>query len=156
MLHPDTINQKGVYYHIHLFLYKKYSGMVEKLLKQSFRNPLLLSQYARKLQYHVPWSGGVQTDYARYYCRRMLQHDTFKQKIALLHIQPLVQDQQTCSSPRRPLFLHALSFEGTSKRCVNFLNLFFVYFRSLKMHYSIQSLNCAVCHFFQKYCTDIY
>ena len=30
----------------------------------------------------------------------------------------------TCSSPRRPLFLHSLSFECTSKLCINFLNQF--------------------------------
>ena len=34
----------------------------------------------------------------------------------------------TFSSPRRPLFLHALSFECTSKLCINFLNRFSVYF----------------------------
>ena len=34
----------------------------------------------------------------------------------------------TCSSPRHPLFLHALSFECTSKLCGTFLNLFLVYF----------------------------
>ena len=35
---------------------------------------------------------------------------------------------QTCSSPRRPLFLHALSFECTSNLCVTFLNQFLVFF----------------------------
>ena len=30
----------------------------------------------------------------------------------------------TCSSPRRPLFMHALSFERTTKLCINFLNQF--------------------------------
>ena len=34
----------------------------------------------------------------------------------------------TCSSPRRPLFLHGLLFECTSKLCINFLNQFEVYF----------------------------
>ena len=34
----------------------------------------------------------------------------------------------TWSGPRRPLFLHALSFECTSKMCINFLNKFSVYF----------------------------
>ena len=34
----------------------------------------------------------------------------------------------TCSSPRRPLFLQALSFECTSKLCITFLNQFSVYF----------------------------
>ena len=34
----------------------------------------------------------------------------------------------TCSSPRRPLFLHALSFECTSKLCGTFLNQFSDYF----------------------------
>ena len=32
------------------------------------------------------------------------------------------------SSPRRPLFLHALSFECISKLCIDFLNQFLVYF----------------------------
>ena len=50
----------------------------------------------------------------------------------------------TCSRPRRPLFLHALSIECTSKLCINFLNQFSVYFHILKMHYIIQSLNCVV------------
>ena len=35
----------------------------------------------------------------------------------------------TCSSPRLPLFLHALSFECTSKFCINFINQFSVYLR---------------------------
>ena len=35
---------------------------------------------------------------------------------------------KTCSGPRRPLFLHALSFECTSKLCITFLNQFSVYF----------------------------
>ena len=34
----------------------------------------------------------------------------------------------TCSSPRRTFFLHALSFECTSKLCITFLNQFSVYF----------------------------
>ena len=34
----------------------------------------------------------------------------------------------TCSSPRRTFFLHALSFECTSKTCITFLNQFSVYF----------------------------
>ena len=34
----------------------------------------------------------------------------------------------TCSSPRRTFFLHALSFECTSKPCITFLNQFSVYF----------------------------
>ena len=43
--------------------------------------------------------------------------------------QLFIKDQfKTCSSPRRPLFLHALSFECTSKLCINFLNQFSVYF----------------------------
>ena len=32
----------------------------------------------------------------------------------------------TWSGPRRPLFLHALSFECTSKMCINFINQFSV------------------------------
>ena len=34
----------------------------------------------------------------------------------------------TCSRPRRPLFLHTLSFECTTNLCINFLNQFSVYF----------------------------
>ena len=34
----------------------------------------------------------------------------------------------TCSRPRRPFFLHALSFECTSKLCIDFLNKLSVYF----------------------------
>ena len=34
----------------------------------------------------------------------------------------------TCSIPRRPLFLHMLSFECTTKLCINFLNQCSVYF----------------------------
>ena len=37
-------------------------------------------------------------------------------------------DLWTCSSPRRTFFLHALSFECTSKLCITFLNQFSVYF----------------------------
>ena len=36
--------------------------------------------------------------------------------------------QLTCSSPRGTFFLHALSFECTSKLCITFLNQFSVYF----------------------------
>ena len=57
---------------------------------------------------------------------------------------------QTCSSPRRSLFLPALSFQCTSKLCITFLSQFLVYFHILKMHYIIQSLNCVVRHFFQE------
>ena len=39
---------------------------------------------------------------------------------------------ETCSSPRRTFFLHALSFECTSKLCIPFLNQFSVYFHILK------------------------
>ena len=39
-----------------------------------------------------------------------------------------VLSYKTCSSARRPLFLHALSFECTSKLCITFLNQFSVYF----------------------------
>ena len=35
---------------------------------------------------------------------------------------------QNCSSPRRPLFQNALSFECTTKLCINFINQFLVYF----------------------------
>ena len=37
-------------------------------------------------------------------------------------------DPTTCSSPRRTFFIHALSFECTSKLCIIFLNQFSVYF----------------------------
>ena len=50
----------------------------------------------------------------------------------------------TCSSPRRPLFLHALSFECTSKLCAIFINIIFVYFHGKRMHNTIQSLNYAM------------
>ena len=56
----------------------------------------------------------------------------------------------TCSSPRRTFFLHALSFECTSKLCITFLNQFSVYFRIFKMHNTILSLNCVVRHSFFK------
>ena len=36
--------------------------------------------------------------------------------------------KMTCSSPRRPIFLHTFSFECTKKLCINFLNQFSVYF----------------------------
>ena len=36
--------------------------------------------------------------------------------------------ERTCSSPRRPLFLHTLSFECTSKLCVTFLDQISVHF----------------------------
>ena len=35
---------------------------------------------------------------------------------------------KTCSSPRRTFFLHALSFECTTKMCITFLNQFLAYF----------------------------
>ena len=57
---------------------------------------------------------------------------------------------KTCSSPRRPLFLHALSFECTSKLCITFLNQYSAYFHILTMHNTIQSLIFFVHHFFQK------
>ena len=41
---------------------------------------------------------------------------------------------KTCSIPRRTFFLHALSFESTSKLCITFLNKFSVYFDIQKMH----------------------
>ena len=34
----------------------------------------------------------------------------------------------TWSSPRRPLFIHALSFQCTSKLCINFINQVSIYF----------------------------
>ena len=51
--------------------------------------------------------------------------------------EPEVTLQVTCSSPRRPLFLHALSFECTSKLCGTFLNQFSDYFNIKKMHNTI-------------------
>ena len=44
---------------------------------------------------------------------------------------------KTCSSPRRPLFIHALSFQCTSKLCGTFLNQFSDYFHIKKMHNTI-------------------
>ena len=35
-----------------------------------------------------------------------------------------IYDIMNWSSPRRPLFLHALSFQCTTKLCINFLNQF--------------------------------
>ena len=43
----------------------------------------------------------------------------------------------TSSSPRRTFFLHALSFDYTSKLYITFLNQFSVYSHILKMHYII-------------------
>ena len=43
----------------------------------------------------------------------------------------------TCSSPRRPLFLHALSFECTSNLCGTLLNQFLVFFHIKKTHNTI-------------------
>ena len=53
----------------------------------------------------------------------------------------------TCSSPRRKFFLHALSFESTSKLYITLLIKMSVYFHIKKMHYTIQSLNCVVRRF---------
>ena len=50
---------------------------------------------------------------------------------------PLGYYNKTCSSPRRTFFLQALSFQCTSKLCVNFLNLFLVYIFILIMHNTI-------------------
>ena len=44
---------------------------------------------------------------------------------------------KTCSSPRRTFFLHALSFQCTSKLCGTFLNQFSDYFHIKKMHNTI-------------------
>ena len=57
---------------------------------------------------------------------------------------------RTCSSPRRTFFLHALSFECTSKLCITFLNQFSAYFHIKKMHNTILSLNCVVRYYFSK------
>ena len=35
---------------------------------------------------------------------------------------------KTCSSPRRTIFIHVLTFECTSKLCITLLNQFSVYF----------------------------
>ena len=43
-----------------------------------------------------------------------------------------IKQPMTCSSPRRPLFVHVLSFECTSKLCITFLNQFLVYFHIKK------------------------
>ena len=57
---------------------------------------------------------------------------------------PLPTAYETCSSPRRTFFLHALSFECTSKLCGTFLNQFSYYFHTKKKHNTIYSLNCVV------------
>ena len=49
----------------------------------------------------------------------------------------------TCSSPRRQLFQHALSFECTSKLCGTFLNNFLVFFSYITVKY-----------FWKKICTQ--
>ena len=49
----------------------------------------------------------------------------------------LKQSPMTCSSPRRTFFLHALSFQCTSKLCGTFINQFSDYFHIKKMHYTI-------------------
>ena len=62
----------------------------------------------------------------------------------------------TCSSQRRTFFLLMLSFQCTSKLCITFLNQFSVYFHILKMHNTIQSLNCVVHHFFLKNIAQVF
>ena len=52
-------------------------------------------------------------------------------------LQNISQVRLTCSSPRRTFFLHALSFECTSKLCGTFLNQFLYYFHIKKMHNTI-------------------
>ena len=52
-------------------------------------------------------------------------------KIVIIASRDMVGDEvssmvMTCSSPRRTFFLHALSFECTSKLCGTFLNQFLV------------------------------
>ena len=48
----------------------------------------------------------------------------------------LAISMQTYSSPRRPLFLHALSFQCTSNLCINFLKQFSVYFHIQIVQYA--------------------
>ena len=52
---------------------------------------------------------------------------------------------KTCSSPRCPLFLHALSFERTLKLCINFLNQFqFTFtFKQFTTKFSHRSMQCT-------------
>ena len=54
--------------------------------------------------------------------------ETKKQYLNHCTSTPYWKSSRTCSSPRHPLFLHALSFECTSKLCINVLNRFSVYF----------------------------
>ena len=48
----------------------------------------------------------------------------------------------TCSSPRRTFFLHALSFEFTSKLCITLLNQFYFIFI---LKYGIHNLVIELC-----------
>ena len=57
-----------------------------------------------------------------------LQCDWFHIFYALTFILQDTLTVYTWSSPRHPLFLHTLSFDCTSKLCINFINQFSVYF----------------------------
>ena len=59
----------------------------------------------------------------------LLSDDNHKPKHSGKMFDHMETPLKTCSSPRRPLFLHELSFECTSKLCITFLNQFSVYFR---------------------------
>ena len=63
--------------------------------------------------------------------------ETKKQYLNHCTSTPYWKSSRTCSSPRHPLFLHALSFECTSKLCINVLNQFSVYFHIQRMHNTI-------------------
>ena len=67
-----------------------------------------------------------------------------------------VRLNMTCSSPRRTFFLHALSFQCTSKLCNTFINQLLVYFHIYKMHNTVQSLNCVVPYLFFKYSLQLF
>ena len=98
----------------------------------------------------ITWSGWTIVGLFEYFCNifksnKMLAllidilsikcvHEFLKILVLIIYILNMIL---TCSSPRRPLFLHALSFECTSKLCIHFLNQFLVYFHIYKMHYTI-------------------
>ena len=68
--------------------------------------------------YHPVFASGSQAGQYKAHFSQMSDRKCLQMKITL----------QTCSSPRWTFFLHALSFECTSKLCITFLNQFSVYF----------------------------
>ena len=90
-----------------------------------------------------------QTQKLKIYIRKkylpiLLKIDNVTFKSPLLDIRHKIDTlHKACSSPRQTIFLHALSFQCTSKLCVTFINQFLVYFH-IK---TTQSLNCVMQHF---------